>query len=144
MLCWTYGVEDAGEITGGIVLWNVAFLICIHCCHVRFAFIEVIFDDYLVFVERLEPGYIAQRPPMMARDALNLHLARSPADKSTPVHQNSRHRRLDLVVVVVCSLELVSSGEISQMMMPLRGAFDLHVANRIRTLDNEDAHGTGA
>ena len=44
---WTDGVKDAGEITGRIILWFVAFLFGFHCNDFRFTLIEILYGDDL-------------------------------------------------------------------------------------------------
>ena len=81
---WTDGVEDAGEITSRIFVWLDGFLVSIPCFRVRETLIKILFAGDLVFVERLELGDIAHRPPFIPPDALNLHIARGPDDKVAP------------------------------------------------------------
>ena len=68
---------------------------------------------------------------MIARDAVNLHLARGPYHEVTPVDPDRGQCPLDLliVLVVVRLREHVRAIEICQMIVPLRGALDLHFAH---------------
>ena len=136
------GMKDAGEIACAMFLLLEAFVVSIQACEIRVNLFEIHFGDDVLFVELLELGDIAHRPPMIARDALNLHIARGPDNEITPVHPDRGHCPLDLMIVVMSLLEHVVPVEIRQIMVPLRGALDLHIAHRIGTFDFEDAHST--
>ena len=60
-------VEDAGEFSSRMFVWFEGLLVSVLCRQIRFALIEIIFAGDLVFVERLELGDVAHRPPFIER-----------------------------------------------------------------------------
>ena len=110
------------------------------CCRLRFTLIEILFAEDVVLLERLPLGDRAHRPPMIARDALNLDIAQVPHDKVATVQPYRSNCTLDLSIILTHLLEHVVAVELPQMMLPFWPAPD--ISRRIGPFEFEDAHRT--
>ena len=103
------GVEDAGEVSGKVLVRLQRILICTRIRGVRFPRRRfcVLLAHQVMIVEILETGDIAHRPPIVDIDALYLHSPCCPDHKIAPLHPDRRYRPLDLVIVLVVGQQLV-------------------------------------
>ena len=101
-------MNDAGEISGRMVERLHGIIIAARIHHLRIALhrFEILFAHLPMLVEVLESGEITPRPPLIATDALDLHIPWCADHEITPVHNNCCHCRFDLGTVVLCLLEL--------------------------------------